>query len=282
MKDKLEIERVEHNKIYEKQQAWLLDSPLSWDRYYQMMSIPPHQGGSLYGLDHKIFLDYLDEELRKFQNQEIRILDYGCGTGALAIALAGKGHQVDGFDLSDKGIEIAAKAAERSGVEEKTNFVVANAEELPYPDETFDLVIGKAVLHHTIKYEGTDGELHRILKTGGRAIFFEGGAGNPLIALARSFTIKDSQGDVPLNFRRITKFSKKFSRLTIEGYFFLYMLKRLGYYSSDESLPDKGKNKLGKTLFFRFFLQACLAFDQAFINKKSPKISGRYLIEFQK
>ena len=278
----LNAERIEHNRICERQKDWLLDTPLTWERYYHRMCLPPHAGGTLYGLDHKIFLDYLIEELERLKKTDLKILDYGCGTGALSIALADKGYQLEGFDLSDKGIEIAQKAAKKAGVENKTNFVVSNAQFLPYRDETFDLVIGKAVLHHTIKYDGTDRELYRILKKGGKAVFIEGAAGNPLIAAIRYFTIRKALGDTPLDLKRIARFAEKFSRHRVKGYFFLYMLKRFGYYSSDETLPGRGKNRLGEHPLFQRVLKACLTFDEHFINEKRPRISGRYLIEIQK
>jgi len=278
----LEQERIEHNEIYAQQQGWLVKKALTWDRYYQQMSIPPHQGGSLYGLDHKIFLDTLLQVLEEYQGQEIHILDYGCGTGALSIALATRGYKVSGFDLSDIGIQIANEAAKKAGVSEKAIFLVANAQQLPYADHSFDLVVGKAVLHHTIKYDDTNKELYRIMKNGGKAIFLEGGASNPLIASARNFTIQEELGDVPLTIKKVKAFAADFKEINVQGYFFLYMFKRFGYYSSDETLVDKGRNRIGKTLIFRFFLSIFLVFDRLFINKKINNLAGRYLIELNK
>lgn len=278
----LEQERVEHNEIYAQQQDWLIQEALSWDRYYQQVSVPPHEGGSLYGFDHKIFLDSLLQILQKCDGQDVHILDYGCGTGALGIALATRGYKVSGFDLSDIGIKIAKEAAEKAGVTDRVNFSVANAQQLPYQDHSFDLVVGKAVLHHTIKYDGTHQELYRILKDGGTALFLEGGASNPLIALARTFTIQEELGDVPLTIPKVNNFAKEFKKVDIQGYFFLYMLKRFGYHSSDETKKDKGRNRIGKTWLFRTLLKIFLVFDQLFINKKISKLAGRYLIQLNK
>lgn len=278
----LENERLEHNEIYDGQKDWLLTAPLTWERYQKVMCQPPHLGGSLYGLDHQIFLNHLASVLQELPQTTMHILDYGCGNGALAIAIAARGFQVTGFDLSDKGIEIAKQAATVAGVADRTAFITANAQNLPFEDNTFDLVVGKAVLHHTIKYEGTAAELHRILKPNGRVLFFEGASTNPLILLARNFTIKEELGDVPLTTPKIKQFATAFSAVQIQGYFFLYMLKRFGYYSSNETLPDLGKNSIGKTSIFRFFLRLCLAFDQLFINNKVNRLAGRYLIELRK
>jgi len=246
------------------------------------MCKPPHLGGTLYGLDHKILLDFLVETLQNYDPAQTRILDYGCGTGALAIALASKGYQVSGFDLSDKGIEIAQLAAQKAGVSNSTDFYTANAQQLPFENQQFDLVIGKAVLHHTIKYEGTEQELYRILKPGAKVIFFEGAASNPFISLARKFTLKEELGDVPLTVKKVHHFARNFQKVNIRGYFFLYMFKRLGYYSSDESLADLGKNKLGRSFLFRWMLRLCLFFDRLFINEKVSETAGRYLIDLEK
>lgn len=281
-KQQLEQERLEHNAIYADQGERLLEQSLSWDDYYQQMCIPPHQGGTLYGLDHKIFFDFLLQSLEGIPKEEVRILDYGCGTGVLGIALASLGYQVAGFDLSDAGIEVAKTAAKKAKVDQQTEFVVANAQQLPFQDNSFDLVIGKAVLHHVVKYEGCGEELYRIMKPGAQAIFLEGAAGNPLIALARKFTIQEELGDVPLTSKIVDDFATDFEQVDIKGYFFLYMLKRLGYYSSDETLPGKGKNSFGRSFIFHWMLKLCLFFDQLFVNKKTLSLAGRYLIILKK
>lgn len=278
----LEQERLEHNTIYSEQGDRLLQQDLSWDNYYQQMCVPPHEGGTLYGMDHKLFFDSLLLSLRGMPKAEIRILDYGCGTGVLGIALASLGYQVSGFDLSDAGIEIANQAAKQVGVAERTNFVVANAQVLPFEENSFDFVIGKAVLHHIVKYEGTGTELQRVMKPAAKALFLEGAAGNPLIAQARKFTIQEELGDVPLTTTNINEFARDFSKVEIKGYFFTYMLKRFGYYSADETLPDRGKNKLGRSLPFRLMLRLCLFFDRLFVNEKVVALAGRYIIQLTK
>ncbi|MEL6655868.1 MAG: class I SAM-dependent methyltransferase [Bacteroidota bacterium] len=278
----LEQERQEHNTLYGKQRDRLLEQSFAWQQFYNLVARPPHLGGTLYGQDHHLFLGRLREILANYPAGEARILDYGCGTGALGVALASLGYQVTGFDLSDEGIAVAQRLAAQQGLVAKTEFVVANAQALPFDDQSFDLVVGKAVLHHTIKYPGTAEELHRIMKPRACAVFLEGAASNPLIALARRFTIQEELGDVPLTIKRVQAFGQNFSEVKMDGYFFLYMLKRLGYYSSDETLPDRGQNSIGKTTLFRQFLRMALALDNALVNKKVLSLAGRYIIELWK
>jgi SAM-dependent methyltransferase len=63
-------------------------------------------------------------------------------------------------------------------------FVVGPAEETGLPDASFDLVVGKWVLHH-LDVADAAAEVHRLLRPGGRAVFFENQDRNPLLRLAR-------------------------------------------------------------------------------------------------
>ena len=62
--------------------------------------------------------------------------------------LARSGARVTTFDISEASVEAARKRVEANGVENRVEFAVASAEELPFPDGRFDLVVGKAILHH--------------------------------------------------------------------------------------------------------------------------------------
>jgi 2-heptyl-1-hydroxyquinolin-4(1H)-one methyltransferase len=74
-----------------------------------------------------------------------RILDIGCGTGELGLALAARGHSVTGVDVAPSAIAQARrKAAER---ELEVDFVVADATELHGYDGSFDTVLDSGLLH---------------------------------------------------------------------------------------------------------------------------------------
>lgn len=95
-----------------------------------------------------------------------RVLDAGCGSGPLAAALIEGGADVVGFDLSPEMLEIARQ---RLGAE--VDLRVADlGEPLPYPDDSFDDVIGSLVLHYLEDWTAPLAELHRVLKPGGRLI----------------------------------------------------------------------------------------------------------------
>jgi SAM-dependent methyltransferase len=106
------------------------------------------------------------------------VLEIGCGTGDLSLQLLRRGARLTALDLSPGMVELA-----RSRAPEAT-FLVAPAEETSLPGESFDLVVGKAVLHH-VDVPAAAAEIRRVLRPGGRAVFFENQDRNPLLRLAR-------------------------------------------------------------------------------------------------
>lgn len=115
-----------------------------------------------------------------------RLLDCGCGKGHTSVMLAKRGATVDAFDISEPDLAIAARLARANGVEVKLSTLVF--EELSYPDATFDLAFGACVLHH-VDIPRAMTELQRVLKPGGRAVFVENSARNPLLMWARNFVV---------------------------------------------------------------------------------------------
>ena len=99
------------------------------------------------------------------------VLDVGCGTGTLAImakAKAGAGGEVHGVDAAPEMIEVAREKAAKRRVD--VQFRVGLIEELPFPDDEFDIVLSTFMLHHLpddLKRQGF-AEIHRVLKPGGR------------------------------------------------------------------------------------------------------------------
>ncbi len=104
-----------------------------------------------------------------------RSLELGCGTGffTLNLKLAGVIDEGHVTDLSPGMVEVAQRNARGLGFEVQGK--VADAEQLPYDDDTFDLVMGHAVLHHIPDLDAAFAEILRVLKPGGRFVF----AGEP-------------------------------------------------------------------------------------------------------
>lgn len=103
------------------------------------------------------------------------VLDVGCGTGTLALAIAaGTGAaDVTGIDASAEMIDMARRKAAKAG--SGVTFQVAVIEDLPFPTETFDLVTSSLMLHHLptdLKRAGIE-EVRRVLKPGGRFLVMD-------------------------------------------------------------------------------------------------------------
>lgn len=116
-----------------------------------------------------------------------RVLDCGAGTGALSWYLALRGAEVFAFDLANEMVRLAVrKRPDSPSTARRPKFVVAAFEALPYPNETFDCVVGSHILHHAETALAVQ-EVYRVLKVGGRAIFVETWGQNPLLRLARRY-----------------------------------------------------------------------------------------------
>jgi len=98
-------------------------------------------------------------------------LEVGAGTGyfTLNLALAGLIREPVATDISPGMLEVLDASAERLGVSVLT--VPSDASELPFADDSFDLVFGHAVLHHLPDLDAAFAEFRRVLRPGGRIAF---------------------------------------------------------------------------------------------------------------
>jgi SAM-dependent methyltransferase len=115
------------------------------------------------------------------------VLEYGCGVNSYAIWLAKLGATVVGIDISDEAVEYSRQRAVAEGVADKVSFVRMNAEELEFPDDTFGLVCGRAILHH-LDLAKAYPSLARVMKPDAHAVFVEPMGYNPLINAFRNAT----------------------------------------------------------------------------------------------
>jgi ubiquinone/menaquinone biosynthesis C-methylase UbiE len=99
-----------------------------------------------------------------------RSLEIGAGTGFFSLNLrqAGVLSEIHLTDISGGMVAVAQANAARLGLEIEGR--VADAERLPYPNSTFDLVLGHAVLHHLPDVEQCVREMLRVLRPGGRLV----------------------------------------------------------------------------------------------------------------
>ncbi len=98
-----------------------------------------------------------------------RVLDVACGTGNAALLVAAASAEVVGIDLAERLVEIAAERAHGAGLSERSTFIVANAEKLPFADDSFDTAI--SVFGVIFAEPGPAvSELLRVIRPGGRIV----------------------------------------------------------------------------------------------------------------
>ncbi len=113
----------------------------------------PHHDNEL-----KILIKYLNPKNKK-------ILDVGCGNGADLAYLNKLGANVYGLDFSEKSIEVCKLTSRRSKT--NLNLTQADANYMPYKDESFDLVMSFGLLEHFKNFEKVLKEHCRVLKKDG-------------------------------------------------------------------------------------------------------------------
>lgn len=106
-----------------------------------------------------------------------RILDAGCGSGALSAELSSRGASVTGIDSSSQMLQLA-----RSRAGDEMDLRLADIREpLPFDDHSFDDVIASLVLHYLEDWAPTLTEMRRVLRPGGRLL---ASIDHPIVAYA--------------------------------------------------------------------------------------------------
>ncbi|WP_340003902.1 class I SAM-dependent methyltransferase [Paenibacillus sp. FSL K6-0276] len=94
-----------------------------------------------------------------------RILEVGCGTGRTSCYLAAQGHDVIGIDIHPDMISKAKMRAEKENA--SIQFLVGDASSLPFPNESFDVILVESVSIFT-DTDKAFSEYYRVLRTGGK------------------------------------------------------------------------------------------------------------------
>jgi ubiquinone/menaquinone biosynthesis C-methylase UbiE len=143
------------------------DRLIHWARFYDV-------GNRLLGRRGRRMRAMLADDLQLGPGD--RVLDVGCGPGRLATIFAERvlpSGSVDGIDPSPEMIKLATTRAQKDGI--PISFQVAFAQQLPFPDATFDALSCTLALHHVAEDDQRAAveEMYRVLKTGGRLLIAE-------------------------------------------------------------------------------------------------------------
>ena len=112
-------------------------------------------------------------EIEKFlpEGRSLNILDVGTGTGFFAVLLAQQGHRVEGIDLTPAMLEEARTLAKQRNLD--ITFREMDAQNLAYPDGTFDVVISRNLTWTLPDPERAYASWFRVLKPGGVLLNFD-------------------------------------------------------------------------------------------------------------
>ncbi|MEM4284537.1 MAG: methyltransferase domain-containing protein [Candidatus Caldarchaeum sp.] len=98
-----------------------------------------------------------------------RVLEVACGPGFVALLFAERAREVVGLDLTEALLEHARQRQRERGLQ-NVQFVQGDAEQLPFPNETFTIVACHKAFHHFANPHKVLQEIHRVLVPGGRFV----------------------------------------------------------------------------------------------------------------
>lgn len=162
------------------------------------------------------------------------VLDIGCGLGESTVFLAKHGAKVTGIDISEKALNVGKKLAKVHGVNNLVSFKIGDIQKLPYKNESSDIIIGKAVLHH-VNLPKAVKEVHRVLKPKGIAIFSDPLDYNIIVKIYDNFASKGlrSPGErrlglkdlaiIKSTFRKVDWIGTDITPLILFLFYFLYL-----------------------------------------------------------
>jgi radical SAM superfamily enzyme YgiQ (UPF0313 family)/ubiquinone/menaquinone biosynthesis C-methylase UbiE len=109
---------------------------------------------------------WIKEVIESFDIKGKKVLEIGIGMGTDNLNLARRGANMHGIDLTPRNLEITKKRLSLYGL--NSQLVTADAENLPYADNSMDFIYSFGVIHHSPDTERIISEIHRVLKPGGR------------------------------------------------------------------------------------------------------------------
>jgi ubiquinone/menaquinone biosynthesis C-methylase UbiE len=155
------------------------------------------------------------------------VLDICCGYSMTPVMLAKAGANVVAVDVAPRTLECVAEVAAMHEVSDRVYVHCGPVEQLPFPDQSFDVIYGGAALHH-LQLDRAGQELSRLLRRGGRGGFQDPLGHNPVLEFARDnlnyrhkHPVKGT--DHPLRVREIDSFGRYFASYIWRGFDLLTM-----------------------------------------------------------
>ena len=166
------------------------------------------------------------------------LLDLGCGAGENSVYFAKKGARCVASDYSPGMVEVAVKLAETNGV--KIEGKVMDAMALEFPDNTFDVVYASNLLHHLPNPKLAIREMHRVLKPGGKACFWDPLRHNPIINVYRRIATKvRTEDEMPLDINLVNFVESLYSQTNYDTFWLASLWIFLQFYLIEKVDPNQ-------------------------------------------
>jgi SAM-dependent methyltransferase len=172
-----------------------------WEHHIHDLEITRHPVGS------RGFFDDLDQYHFEKLHHLLRLVDFnaytgkavlevGCGAAIDLARFAKGGARATGIDLTASGIALARANFEQQGL--AGDFHVANGEQMPFPDNSFDFVYAHGVVQYTAQPQKLVDDCRRVLKPGGTALFQVYNRVSWLNALSKLMKVGLEHDDAPV------------------------------------------------------------------------------------
>lgn len=166
------------------------------------------------------------------------LLDLGCGAGENSVYFAQKGARCVATDYSPGMVEVALQLAEKNGV--KIEGRTVNAMEIDFPDNTFDLVYASNLLHHIPDPKLVLQEMHRVLKPGGKACFWDPLKHNPVINVYRQIATEvRTEDETPLDINIVDYIQSTFDKTAYDTFWIATLWIFLRFYLIEKVNPNE-------------------------------------------
>lgn len=166
------------------------------------------------------------------------LLDLGCGAGENSVYFAQRGARCVAADYSPGMVEVALKLAESNQVQVEGR--VINAMAIDLPDNTFDIVYASNLLHHIPDPKLALAEMHRVLKPGGKACFWDPLKHNPVINVYRRIATKvRTEDETPLDIGLVNFIRSRFSHTEYDTFWIATLWIFLRFYLIEKVDPNQ-------------------------------------------
>jgi ubiquinone/menaquinone biosynthesis C-methylase UbiE len=179
---------------------------------------------------------FIVQHLGNIQGQYL--LDLGCGAGENSVYFALQGARCVAADYSPGMVEVALKLAQANGV--TVEGCTVNAMAIAFPDNSFDIVYASNLLHHIPDPVAALREIHRVLKPGGKACFWDPLRHNPVINVYRRIATEvRTEDEMPLDIGLVQSVRSLFSQTYSDTFWIATLWIFLRFYLIERVNPNQ-------------------------------------------